>query len=87
MSEKDTNTQGQKAKSFRPSTVSFVLALTALLMGGLVLVFLAFVHRAVYAGTLVEVNTNVANARRPEDDKELKYWLENMVWYLSLIHI
>ena len=72
MSEKDTNTQGQKAKSFRPLTVSFVLALTTLLMGGLVSVFLAFVHRAVYAGTLVEIDTNKANTRRPGNDEELK---------------
>jgi prepilin-type processing-associated H-X9-DG protein len=28
-----------------------------------------------------EDSTNVTNARRPTDDKELKYWLENMVWY------
>ena len=35
MSETDTNTQGQKPKAFRPSTVSLVLAFVALLMAGL----------------------------------------------------
>jgi prepilin-type processing-associated H-X9-DG protein len=29
----------------------------------------------------VQESTNVTNARRPGNDKELKYWLENMVWY------
>ncbi len=81
MSETNNITQDTKPKSLRPLTVSFVLALTTLLMGGLVSVFLAFVHRAVYAGTLVEIDTNKANTRRPANDEELEYWLKNMVWY------
>jgi hypothetical protein len=81
VSEKENNTQPQKTKSLRQSTVSSVLAFITLLMGGLVLDFLAYIPRAVYAGTLVEEDTTVAHARRPTDDKELKYWLENMVWY------
>jgi hypothetical protein len=81
MNEKDNNTQNQSPKSFRPLTVSFVLAFIILLMGGFISGFLASLPRAVYAGNLFEVDTNIANARRPQDGKELKYWLENMVWY------
>jgi len=29
----------------------------------------------------VEVETNLTNTRKPANDEELKYWLENMVWY------
>ncbi|MHC4656423.1 MAG: hypothetical protein ACYS91_15630 [Planctomycetota bacterium] len=81
MIETNNITQDPKPKSFKPLTVSFVLAFITLLMGGLVSVFLACVPRSVHAGTLVEADTTVANARKPRDDKELKYWLENMVWY------
>jgi len=81
MSKTDTNIQSQKPRYFRSSTVSFILALTTLLMGGLVSDFLACIHRAVYAGSLVEAHTNVSNIRRPANNEELKYWLENMVLY------
>ncbi|MBW8042226.1 MAG: hypothetical protein FVQ85_19810 [Planctomycetes bacterium] len=80
MSEKE-NTQSQKPNSFRPLTVSFVLAFITLLMGGLVSDFLVCAPHAVYAGTLVEKDTNVANARRPANTEKLEYWLKNMVWY------
>ena len=81
MSETDTITQDPRLKSFRPSNVSLVLAFTALLMGGLVSDFVAYALQAVYAGTVVEADTNLANFRKPVNDGELKYWLENMVWY------
>ncbi len=81
MSETKNNTQAQKPTSFTPLTVFFVLPFFTLLLGGLVSVFPAIVQYTVYAGTPVEVDTNVANARRPANDKELKYWLENMLWY------
>jgi len=81
MSEKDTHIQSQKAKSFRPSIVSFILVLTTLLMGDLTSVFLAYAHCAVYAGTLLGAEPNFSNFRRPSNDKELEYWLKNMVWY------
>lgn len=81
MNETDNNTQAQKPKSIAPLGVFFVLPSFTLLLGGMVSVFPAIVQHAVYARTPVEVDTNVANARRPGNNEELKYWLENMVWY------
>ncbi|HUV67524.1 MAG TPA: hypothetical protein VMW24_26770 [Sedimentisphaerales bacterium] len=36
---------------------------------------------AVPAGIAVEKEAQAGNFRRPGSDNELKYWLENMVWY------
>lgn len=78
MSE-NNNTQSEKPKLLRLSAlvIFFIVILTKVLLSEI----FTSLQIPAYAVTFVETDIHTANARKPASDKELKYWLENMVWF------
>lgn len=83
MSETETNTQGAAvcakcSAAFLPRTKEIRPVAIAMMSLGIILFCIA-----APADTLsrAEAPSGLTNFRRPDSDEELKYWLENMVWF------